>query len=234
MKYAIVDLTGRIPVAEIAAYAAAQQRQLREHYAARYDGDGATDEVRYVDKIANVAADEFPIRLRDSSTVTGEGGALGEHMLDGADILLDVCAQYGQDWRPTASHEVLEARADRRLHACVELDDGTIWDREICDRVEAESYQVDGVPLSNFSTPECFEPTGNMATIVALAGGHGGAYDWMGTSTRPNEIRPGGYAQQYQLGKGWTQVGQARPYRVALSVKGLSRSAKRARRASSP
>lgn len=233
MKFAVVDLTASLHRDDLAAYAAAQQRQLREHYAARYDGDGIDDEVRWVAKRADLLPDEFPVRLRNA---TGDDGALGEHGLDGADVYLDLLAKYGQPWQPCASHEVLEARADRRLHACVELDDGSIWDREVCDRVEAESYEIDGVPLSNFSTPECFEPPpgSTILTIVAAAGGHGGAYDWMGTSTRPNEVRPGGYAQRYDLGKGWSQVGEMRPYRSELAARGWSRGSKRAARRPDP
>ena len=229
MKFAVVDLTGTVPAAELTAYAAAQQRQLREHYAARYDGDGADDEVRAASGLPDVKPDEFPVRLRNS---TGDDGALGEHALDGADVYLDLLAKYGQPWQPCASHEALEARRDRRLHGCIELDDGTIWDVEVCDRVEAESYEVDGVPLSNFNTPECFEPPpgSTILTIVAAAGGRGGAYDWLGTSTKPNEVRPGGYAQRYDVGQGWTQVGQMRPYRAELAARGWSRGAKRAAR----
>lgn len=227
MKFVVVDLSGAVPHADVSAYAAAQQRQLREHYAARYDGDGIDDEVRAADRPNDIQPDEFPIRLRMSSTVPQIQGALGEHALDGADILLDLCQKYGQDWRSTASHEVIEARTDRRLHACIELDDGSIWDKEACDRVEAESYDVDGVPLSNFNTPEAFEPppAGSPAPSV------GGAYDWMGTSTKPNEVRQGGYAQQYTPGQGWQQVGAMRPYRAELAAMGLSRGAKRKARA---
>lgn len=231
MKFAVVDITGSLHCDDIAAYAAAQQRQLREHFAARYDGDGATDEVRYIDKLEAKLPVEFPLILCTSSYAS-EPGALGVHELSRALVLLDLCDKYGQDWRPTASHEALETRADRRLHACVELDDGTIWDREVCDRVEAQSYEIDGVPLSDFSTPECWEPPpgSNIVTIVAAAGGRGGAYDWMGIATAPNQVLPGGYAQRFDVGKGWSQVGQMRPYRAELAACGLSRGIVRARR----
>jgi len=223
MRFGVVDLSGSLPAAELAAYAAAQQRQLREHYASVFDGDGANDEVRVTTTTAPLVAGEIAIILHPSSAGADEG-ALGEHGLaangsgvPSMNIYLDLADKYGETWTSIASHEVLETRADPRLHACVELDNGEIWDREICDRVQAEIVIVDGVPLSNFNTPACFEPTG----------APGEFYDWLKLSTKPNEVRPGGYAQQYTSGKGWTQVSEARGYRGELAALGLSRGTRR-------
>jgi hypothetical protein len=216
MKYAVCDLSAAIASDALSAYAAAQQRQLREHYASVFDGDGIDDEVRVAAAEDVPAADEILICLEPTAP-SDEQGAIGFHGLGVIHVFLDIAAQAGVSWQSVASHEVLEARADPRLHACVELDDGTIWDREICDRVEADSYQIDGVELSNFNTPECFEPTPGVVE----------KYDWLGLSTQPNEVRPGGYAQEYTPDQGWTQVGQMRPYRQKLSDLGLSRGAKR-------
>lgn len=216
MKYAVCDLSAAIAADTLAAYAAAQQRQLREQYAECFDGDGVTDEVRVAASDDVPATDEILICLEPNAP-TDEAGAIGYHALGVIHVFLDIAAQAGVSWQSVASHEVLENRADPRLHACVELDDGTIWDREVCDRVEADTYQIDGVELSNFNTPECFEPTP----------GANEKYDWLGLSTKPNEVRPGGYAQQFTLDQGWTQVGEMRAYRKALSDLGLSRGAKR-------
>lgn len=224
MRYAVVDLSNAIALAELEAYAAAQQTQLREHYAAVYDGDGIEDEVRVAGPVGSATAvqpGEVVIVLHPNADGAPEG-ALAVHGIapDGTptcDVYLDLVAKYGDEWTATASHEVLEARADPRLHACVELDDGSIWDREICDRVEAMSYPVNGVPLSNFNTPGCFEPSG-----VA-----GEGFDWLGASTVPNQILEGGYAQRFDLATGWTQVGMMRGYRKELARRGLSRGSKR-------
>lgn len=227
MKYAVVDLSGTKSQAELAAYASAQQRQLREHYALCYDGDGDQDDVRVATALS-VAADEFPIRLHPSvPAANANDGAIGEHALDGADIYLDLCAKFGVQWTTTSSHEVLESRADRRLHACVELDDGSIWDKEVCDRVEADEYEIDGVPMSNFNTPACFEPPPDWQERIKAPTLDPGLFDWMGTSSRPNEVRPGGYAQKFDPQQGWSQVGQMRGYREAVAKLGLSRGARR-------
>jgi hypothetical protein len=263
MNFVIVDNSKAIHRDVLVRYAAAQQRQLREHFAACYDGAGCDDEVIVFDPAHPAPAGAIQILLHPIAPVASDN-ALGVH--DRAptgtptiDVYLDLIARSGDRWESVASHEVLETRADPRLHACVELDDGTIWDREICDRVEAESYEVDGVPLSNFNTPECFEPpqghtkragsiddltrlimtlpepartraveaTKDSGRICVYDGRLYISYDWMGLSTRPNEIRSGGYAQQYNPRRGWTSHGAMRSYRQELATRGLSRAATR-------
>jgi hypothetical protein len=230
VKYAILDTTNSTPAADLQAYAAAQQRQLREHYAACYDGDGDADEVRVVTAASQLAPGEMLCQLEDMPppSVTG---ALGYHDLGVLHVYKGLCAQSNVSWQSCMSHEILESRHDLRLHACVELDDGTVWDEEVCDRVEALTYQIDGVEVSNFNTPECFEPPAAGATVARVTAGVGGLYDWMGSSAVPNQVLSGGYAQQYVAGQGWQQRGTMRPYRQALRDAGLSRGAIRQARA---
>lgn len=222
MRFAVVDLSSALEETALAAYAAAQQRQLREHYASCYDGDGVGDVVRVFVRGGALADGEVAILLHAAVPPEAGEGALGVHDRDarGVPIIhvyLDLAAKFGDAWQSIASHEVLETRADPRLHACIELDNGEIWDREICDRVEADAYDIDGVPMSNFNTPECFEP----------AGVEGEKYDWMKLSTRPNEVRPGGYAQLFDPEHGWSQVGAMRGYRGELAAAKLSRGTRR-------
>ena len=225
MKFVVVDLSGSISHQDLAAYCAAQQEQLRGHYSNCYDQDAYYDQVRMATPRVPARPGEVGIFLHPDSSQAPED-ALGVHELSKAGVplahvYLDLAKQSGDPWQSIASHEALEARADPRLRLCVELDDGSIWDREICDRVEADTYQVLGVPMSNFNTPECFEPTPGLVQ----------KYDWMGLSTSPNEIRPGGYAQKYDPAKGWTMVGAMRPYRAAVHALGRTRAARRLARA---
>ena len=90
-----------------------------------------------------------------------------------------------------------------------------------CDRVEADTYTIDGVQVSNFNLPACFEPPKKRDGVT---------YDYLGKSTKPNEVRTGGYAQKFNPTRGWTQVGEMRSYRAKLAELGLSRNAKRLRR----
>jgi hypothetical protein len=82
------------------------------------------------------------------------------------------------------AHEVLEAEADPEASAYVPLGVGRELAREACDPVEGDSYEIDGVAVSNFVTPEYFgEPSRRPVP----------SYDAMGLVTAPLTMRPGGY-----------------------------------------
>lgn len=234
MKFAVVDLSRALPVAELAAYAAAQQIQLRLHYAECYDGDGVDDDVRCaVDGVTQPG--EVAILLHPSVPVDAGEGALGVHdqQADGTPVIhvyLDLAAKFGETWTSIASHEVLETRADPRLRACVELDDGSIFDKEICDRVEGDCYPIDGVLMSSFNTPSAFEPPIDWREQLKGQKARPGLFDWLGFSSRPNQVRKGGYAQEFVLGEGWRQHGVASAYRTELAKLALSRGSKRRHR----
>lgn len=222
MDFVVIDLSRRIPQPDLVAYARAQQRQLREHYARCYDGNGIGDRVRAADAKHGAPVphqNEVPIYLHPDAANKDALGVHGQSRngTPMCDVFLDLAKAAGDPWTSIASHEVLEARTDPRLRLCVELDDG-VFDREICDRVEADSYVVDGVTLSNFNTPACFEPTPGIASEL---------YDWLRLSKAPNEIRPGGYAQKYDPRNGWSILGEMRVYRAALHAAGQSRGARR-------
>lgn len=57
------------------------------------------------------------------------------------------------------------------------------WVQEVCDPVEADSYSINGVAISDFVTPAWF----NL--------GIGSRYDFLGLTQQPFWLRPGGYAQ---------------------------------------
>ncbi len=260
MKFIVVDLTGKKTPAELLNYAAAQQAQFREDYAACYDGDGIADEVTVGAAMSvgamesatsvlsrvqsTVPIDHSPILIWPHVPKGGPDGAIGVHdrLADGrpvCNIYDDLATKYGDAWTSVGSHEALETRADPRLHACVEFDNGEIWDREICDRVEDDTYVKNGVVLSNFNTPACFEPMPQAAVHAAELADAAPApaspakakprekYDFLGKSTRPNEVRPGGYAQRFDPSQGWVQVGAMRAYRAHLAELGLTRNSKR-------
>jgi hypothetical protein len=224
VKFVVVDIDAGVPLVERTAYAAAQQRQLREDFAPTWDGLGLLDEVRAATPATPALAGEIQIQLHAQPPATVQGAlAIHDRLPDGtpvAHVYVALARQAGDPWTVPASHEALELRGDPRLHACVELDDGTVWDREVCDRVEGDVYTLDGVALSNFNTPEAFEPSG----------AKGEQFDHLDLSTKPNEVRSGGYAQRFDPAKGWTMVGSMRLYRAALATAGLGRPARRADR----
>lgn len=214
--FVVVDVDVGLPADEVHAYAQAQQSQIIEDWAPFWKSWGM---VRVGDKLGP-QEDEIEIRLMKHPTIDG---ALGFHdrKPDGTPIIyvfVELAQAQGDTWTSVASHEVLEVLGDPYLQLCVQIDD-VFWDREVCDRVEADSYVKLGVTLSNFNTPDAFEP--------GKTGGE--RYDFLGLSTAPNQIRKGGYAQRFDTATGWSHAGEMRGYRAQLARLGLSRGARRQR-----
>ena len=64
------------------------------------------------------------------------------------------------DWSvsSTLSHEVLEMFVDPNCNLWANDGKGTAYSLEVCDPVEAPTYTVKGVSVSNFVTPSWFDP----------------------------------------------------------------------------
>ena len=213
----IVDVDAHLDHAEVVRAAAALTRQCLEHFALAW---GVMASVRAASPNDPPRPTEWRLELR---TVPTMQDALGCHdeTDDGIPILYvfpALCVADGTTWTSCASHEILEALADPLLRRCIQADDGSIVDAEVCDRVEADTYKIDGVEVSNFNTPACFEPPKKRDGVD---------YDYLGLSKHPNEVRPGGYMQKFDPKAGWVQVGEMRSYRAKLHDLGLSRGAKR-------
>ena len=80
----------------------------------------------------------------------------------------------------TLSHEILEMRRNPFIQLYSRRETGEWEPFEACDRVEHDSYAIDGVSVSNFLGPRAFS-----------AGE--GPYDFLQLMKTYNEIRPGGY-----------------------------------------
>lgn len=211
----IVDVDAGVEPAEVARVAAALQRQILEHFSPAW-GVMASVRAATPDKPPRVG--EWRLELRKTPTIDD---ALGYHdrQSDGTPILFvfpPLCAEDGTPWSSCASHEILEALADPGLHRVEQLTDGRIAALEVADQVEADTYEIDGVAVSNFNTESNYD-------------GGPPPYDYLGKQTQPFEVRPGGYAQIYDPTSGWTQLGQMRRYRQRLSDLGISRGRKRQR-----
>jgi hypothetical protein len=109
----------------------------------------------------------------------GEPGALGFHDDVGGVIFSRV--QYGPDWTTTFSHEVLEQTGDQTCNIYLPMPDGRKVAKEACDAVEADSYDQDGIKVSNYITLNWFDA------------GAQGPYDKMGTLSAPFTMSGGGY-----------------------------------------
>jgi hypothetical protein len=97
----------------------------------------------------------------------------------------------GSSWSLAASHEALEMLVDpagNRLVAGASPVNGQVRVEflvEVCDpcQSENEAYTVNGILVSDFCTPDYFDP----------AGVTGARYSYTGRVTAPHQVLPGGY-----------------------------------------
>lgn len=208
IRIAIVDFgnTGVDP-STLPAVAAALSRQVNEHFAAPPPrGYGIRAEVRAAKGIHDQQPGEWILGLFEKPDIAD---ALGYHdeTPQGTPVMkafprLD--AEGGTPWTVTASHEVLECLADPNLCKAAQGSDGKFWAYEVCDAVEGDTYEIDGVKVSDFVLPLYFEP---LPGAVAVHAKDGLRYDYLGLIRSPLEIRPTGYGQYFDCaGNGWQQV----------------------------
>jgi hypothetical protein len=106
------------------------------------------------------------------------------------------------DWSVSSvlSHEVLEMFVDPNCNLWSNDGKGSIYTFEVCDPVEAPTYAISGVSVSNFVTPAWFDP---------LAGS--GPFDKLGLLTAPFTILKGGYVVYATAGKEQQKFGDEFP-----------------------
>jgi hypothetical protein len=185
-----------ITTAILTMIASAITRQLCEDYANVWQSQGVQC-VAY-DNEKRAPIDAVLMVIFDKST---EPGALGYH-----DVSPGGRAFSRIFWKPiresggtlvtgdnslsvTISHEALELREDYGCNAWHDMQDaaGTEDARELCDRVEGDSYPIDGVSVSNFLGPRAFRKGTGPYDFLGMQGDPRGL-------TWPFEIRPNGYA----------------------------------------
>ena len=96
----------------------------------------------------------------------------------------------------TASHELSEMLADPAIDLAAEAPDGTFYAYEVADPVEEETFEIDGIPMSNFVYPSWFE---------GFRKANSDKFDDLGSCKKPFQIRPGGYMSIFKEGQ-WTQI----------------------------
>ena len=113
-------------------------------------------------------------------------------------VFLELSKQLKEDWTVTLSHEALELLADPELNLLAQGPHPTKprhtvyhW-FEMCDAVQNETYEIDGVGVSNFVLPLYFTSGDE----------RGGRNDFLGTITKGKtlesfSINPGGYINYF-------------------------------------
>ena len=99
------------------------------------------------------------------------------------------------DWSVSSvlSHEVLEMYVDPNCNLWASDSHGKTYSFEVCDPVEAPTYTVNGVSVSNFVTPAWFDP-------LAAANGKT-QFDKCNKLTAPFTLLKGGYLVYASEGK---------------------------------
>jgi hypothetical protein len=109
-------------------------------------------------------------------------------------VFIDVAERLGQDWSIALSHEALEMIADPELNLLVqgpnpkEPEKSVFHYYEVCDAVSAESYEIDGIKVSNFVLPLYFTSSDE----------YDGRNDFLGNAHNGKTLKsfgvnPGGY-----------------------------------------
>ncbi len=139
-------------------------------------------------------------------------GALGYHEannrgLPSGFVFTEISRQIGEPWSVTLSHEALELIGDANVnilaagpHPANRNKDVFHW-YEMCDAVQAETYELDDVTVSNFVLPLYFTPDEEL----------GGRNDFLnrsyeGKTLRSFGINPGGYVGFYNPETGKTET----------------------------
>ncbi len=189
MDLAIVSETDDLSFHQAQQIAAAIERQMVEHYAPMWQSAGVA--VRAFARLSDVPSGWSVVAvLRDAD----QAGVLGYHALTPDDrpyarvFSGPVLGAGGSVMRGavslsvTLSHECLEATEDPYCNAWHDTPDDEEESRELCDRVEGDAYEIDGVSVSNFLGPRAFGP-----------GDGPGPFDYLGKLANPWDMTPGGY-----------------------------------------
>jgi hypothetical protein len=180
-QVALVPEGVNVELAEIVRVAAALQKQVARDFTPIWDIPATVDGFA---RLEDVPLGYWPVLV-----VRDVAGAAGVHLdRNGQPFAL---VEAGDSWSLTASHEILEMLADpfgNRLVASASPDpeQGRVEILvEVCDPPEdAEfAYLVNGVLVSDFYTPQYFDPVKRPEAI----------YDFTGAITAPREVLRGGY-----------------------------------------
>ena len=174
LKITVVNRAPHLPEAELRRVIRAINRQMAEHFEPAWKF-GAELHLHAQDSAdshgGHVSLAELPGLHGDAVIYIGDkatlAGAEGYHGRNNADkpfgfVFLDICRQLKDNWTVCLSHEVIELAGDPMSNLLVQ--GPSPHDRhqlvfhmfELCDAVQGESYEIDGVQVSNFVLPGWF------------------------------------------------------------------------------
>jgi hypothetical protein len=175
----------KIGFRQLASVSAALQNQVSRDFGPMWGIQATVDPFESLD---DVPLGYWPIIVADDIDTPGASGVHEEHMGQPYSLV-----QAGPLWSLTASHECLEMLVDpsgNRTVAGYAPDSAQIPSRveflvEVCDPCEDihYAYSVNGIPVSDFYTPDYFDPCKST----------GVRYDFTGHICKPRQVLPNGY-----------------------------------------
>jgi hypothetical protein len=180
---ALVSQTHHVQLDQLAVAAAAIQKQITRDFGPIWEIDA---DVAAFGKLSDVPLGYWPIVIRDDIHIHAQGIHLNRR--NGQPYAL---VMYSPNWTLTTSHECLEMLADpsgNRTQAGNSIKPGqgrVEYLVEVCDPSEAArfAYSVNGVLVSDFYTPNFFDP-------VPASGVR---YSFTGAIKGPRQVLDGGY-----------------------------------------
>ncbi len=236
MRISVANISSKISKAEFSATVHAVARQVHQDFAPLWGMDA---DVRGI-MVDRKTKPNPELTLSDVILYVGElnddpqkvADAVGYHDLNNEGIpygfvFTDIAAKAGDAWSTTLSHEVLELLADPDVNLLVvgphpkNIKGVALRTYEVCDPVQADTYDLDGIAVSNFVTPLYFARLPNPTTTRT---------NYLNNGLDRFGVRPGGYFSYFDLAtRKWNDVfgegGEARArYKELMGV------ARRARR----
>lgn len=239
MLISVINHTnGKISDEDIQAALRAINRQIREDYEPYWHIGG---ELRLEGKSGSTPSKQNLTDMRGDAVLylwdaVDVDDALGYHDANNRGVpygfvFTELAKQLGESWTVTLSHEALEILGDSEVNLLVQGPHPSDSERtvfhwyEMCDAVQAETYDIDGVKVSNFVLPLYF--TGSEEK--------GGRNDFLGRAYKGKTLRsfgvnPGGYVGYFDPEKGDHDTFSVKGDGVAAKRLKLKSRAKGARR----
>jgi hypothetical protein len=208
MRVTIANIS-QIPKNDFRAALQALRRQCNEDFQPEWNMPcvlrSATPNIKGTAPIEGIHDAIIYVGDQSEDPNTGIDQALGYHSATHKGvpygfIYLDVVSAFGEEWTTTLSHEILELLADpsavltvsgpspKNSHHFVN------FDLEVCDPTQGDSYDIDGITVSNFVTRAYFGIAGGAART-----------NFLNLPLKPFGVRPKGYFQ-YEDGNQVHQV----------------------------
>lgn len=237
-QISVVNRSSSIAEREMHRVVRAINRQIAEDFepywafGGRLRVDGPAGPSASLDQLAELRGDAI-LYVVDSAA---SPDALGYHARDLAGIpygfvYLDLCRALGDEWSTTLSHEALELIGDPQCNLLVQGPNPDAPARtvyhyfEMCDAVQGQSYEIDGVSVSNFVLPPYF----------AVGTDDSVRNDFCGTSLQSFGVNPGGYIGYFDPASGSSKqfFGHDRTARRRFDLKAAEHSGRVYRRSHS-